>query len=92
MEKPQVRMWIDARHEKAPTGRCEDIIYNIPQITTAAVWEAVYYTLAGAVREIQMPAPGKNLVKIIYEPERISPSFIDYLLLQKGIDFRRLNP
>lgn len=91
MEKPQVKMWIDARHEKLQPGRREEVIYNIPNMAVASTREIVYYTLAHLVLEIQMPQQGENLVKIIYDPERITPSFIDYLLLQKGVDFRRLN-
>ena len=90
--EPKVRMWIDARQEKSRPQPYQEITYIIPHMGTPTIRETVYYTLAALVREIQLPQQGGSLVKIIYDPERITPSFIDYLLLQKGVEFRRLSP
>jgi hypothetical protein len=90
MAKAQHKLWIDARHERLQTGRREEVSYNIPHISSPTVWETVYYSLAALVWEIQVPVQGQNLIKVIYDPDRITPSFIDYLLQQKGIEFRRL--
>ncbi|NLW06540.1 MAG: hypothetical protein GX039_00935 [Clostridia bacterium] len=91
MTLPKEKIWIDARHEKLQPGRREEITYFIPYLSSTAVWEAVYYSLAALVWEIQVPVPGQDLIKVIYDPERITPSFIDYLLEQKGIEFQRLH-
>ncbi|WP_109207234.1 hypothetical protein [Moorella sp. Hama-1] len=90
--EPKVRMWIDARQEKSPSHQYQEVTYIIPNMETPIIRETVYYTLAALVREIQLPQQGGSLVKIVYDPERITPSFIDYLLQQKGVEFRRLSP
>lgn len=90
--EPKVRMWIDARREKSQSPQYQEVTYVIPHMENTTIRETVYYTLAALVREIQLPQQGGSLVKIIYDPERITPSFIDYLLLQKGVEFRRLSP
>ncbi|CEP67641.1 Uncharacterized [Moorella glycerini] len=91
--EPKVRMWIDARQEKLQPGRHLEVTYIIPNLETPVIRETVYYTLAALVKEIQLPREDQaNMVKIIYDPERITPSFMDYLLLQRGIEFRRLSP
>ncbi|QGP93628.1 hypothetical protein MGLY_30480 [Neomoorella glycerini] len=91
--EPKVRMWIDARQEKLQPCREEAVTYIIPHLESPVIRETVYYTLAALVKEIQLPQQGQvNMVKIIYDPERITPSFIDYLLQQRGVEFRRLSP
>lgn len=90
--EPKVRMWIDARREKFQSPQYQEVTYIIPHIETPTIRETVYSALASLVREIQLPQQGGNLVKVIYDPERITPSFIDYLLLQRGVEFRRLSP
>ncbi len=91
--EPQTRIWIDARQGNMPSVREEAVTYIIPHIASPVIRETVYYTLAALVKEIQLPQQSQtHTVKIIYDPERITPSFIDYLLLQKGVEFRRLSP
>ncbi|MGI9953255.1 hypothetical protein V3F56_12910 [Moorellaceae bacterium AZ2] len=92
MKEPRVRVWIDARQERHLPGRREELLYTIPDIKEPAVQETVYYTLAALVKEIQVLAPDEGKVKIVYDPARISPSFIDYLLQQKGVPFSRPGP
>lgn len=90
--KPRVRVWIDARHEKYVPGKRQEVDYRIKDIQEPQVREKVYYTLASLVWKIHLPHSEKDRVKIIYDPERITPSFIDYLLQQKEIAYERLNP
>lgn len=89
MKEPRVRIWIDARHEKYQAGQREELLYIITDIKLPSVREAVYYTLAALVWEIQVLDPEQGKIKIIYDPARISPSFIDYLLWKKEIQFSR---
>ncbi|PRR71170.1 hypothetical protein [Neomoorella humiferrea] len=89
----RVRLWIDARQEQLQPGRYQEVNYVISGIKTQSIRETIYQTLAVLVKEIQIAEEEDfEKVKIIYDPERITPSFIDYLLSQKGVEFRRLNP
>ncbi|GFN22322.1 hypothetical protein [Thermanaeromonas sp. C210] len=92
MKEPRVRVWIDARKEGYRPGRLEELVYTIPHIRDPRVWEKVYQTLGALVKEIEVLVPDTGRVKIVYDPARISPSFIDYLLQQKGIAFSRPGP
>ncbi|MDK2821223.1 MAG: hypothetical protein PWP31_1188 [Clostridia bacterium] len=88
--EPRIKIQIDARHEKVNFGKRKEVTYVVPQISNSNIRERFYYAIAHLVWEVQLPQHSTNLVKVIYDSERVSVSFLDYLLLQKGVEFKRL--
>jgi len=89
VKPPVTRIWIDARGEVLdPDQHCE-ITYLIDNLdleeTKTILLEAVY----PLVKEIRLRDEPKNAVQICFNPSYLSSSFIDYLLQQKGLTFKK---
>ncbi|WP_227763803.1 hypothetical protein [Zhaonella formicivorans] len=85
--EPKTRIWIDARKENLQNKDIKEIIYCIEDIHNEErikqVFQAIgYYVLNLAIVQ-------GNSLQVTYDPSRITPSFIDYLLHKNAIPFKR---
>lgn len=84
--QPKVRIWIDARNEKRIDGELKELVYAIDNIQDKELPRLIYETLGGFVNELAVTG---NKLLITYKTDRVSPTFIDYALKRKGINFIR---
>ncbi|MDS1029712.1 hypothetical protein RDV78_04220 [Bacillota bacterium LX-D] len=85
--EPKVKMWIDAQKEELTTGDFCEINYVIENLEQENVKLQVYQLLSFYVKGLVLISP--DTLQVTYDTSRITPSFIDYLLSQKNINFRR---
>lgn len=86
LKEPKVRVWIDARKEKIKAGEIKEIIYEMENLQDQDLLQLIYQTIGYRVLSI---AIDENRLIISFDTAKISPSFIDYLLQQKSINFKR---
>ena len=85
--QPKVRVWIDARKEKIKAGEIKEIKYKIKGLQNQELLQKIYQTIGHCV--ISLAIDKNNELLVTYETNNISPSFIDYLLSQRSINFKR---
>lgn len=85
--QPKVRVWIDARKEKIKAGEIKEIIYKIEGLQNQELLQIIYQTIGHCV--ISLAKDKNNELLVTYETNKISPSFIDYLLSQRSINFKK---
>lgn len=89
MKEPRVQIWIDARGQLLNPHENAEVTYWIENLeqeeTKKLLMEAIY----PLVKEIILAKEPKNTVQIVYNPTYISATFLDYLLQQKGLCFKR---
>lgn len=84
--QPQVRVWIDARKEKVQNSEVKELTYEIKNLDDQNVLQLIYQSIGYYVLSL---AIYDDKLLVTYDTGRISPSFIDFLLKQKGINFKR---
>ncbi|MDN5346446.1 MAG: hypothetical protein PWP65_10 [Clostridia bacterium] len=87
--EPRLGFWIDARGERLNWGTRQEVVYCIDGLNSQEVRQKIYAALGGLVCELAILPDRPQELKVIYDPARVSPGFLDYLLQQKGVSFRR---
>ena len=85
--QPKVRIWIDARKERIKAGEIKELRYEIRELHSQDFLKKIYDCIG--YRVLNIAKDGSHLL-VTYETDKISPSFIDYLLQQKGINFQKI--
>ena len=89
MKEPQVLMWIDARGQLLNPSEYAEITYWIENLEQEGAKKLLMEAIYPLVKEISLAKEPENTVRIIYNPTYISAAFLDYLLQQKGLCFKR---
>lgn len=84
--QPKVTFWIDARKEKIRNSEIKELTYEINNLHDQNLVQLIYQSIGYYVLRL---AIHDHKLLVTYETNRISPSFIDYLLQKKGIEFKR---
>lgn len=85
--QPKVRVWIDARKEEIKAGEIKEIKYKIEGLQNQDLLQIIYQTIGHCA--ISLAIDKNNELLVTYETNKISPSFIDHLLNQRSINFKR---
>lgn len=86
MQPKKVRVWIDARKEKIKAGEIKELKYEIEDLQNQNLLQSIYQAIGYCVISL---AIDDNKLLVTYETNKVSPSFIDFLLAQRSINFRR---
>ncbi len=86
--KPKARMYIDARGESFNKGNIKQVTYIVKGIETEQSKKILFEAIGYLVQRIEV-VPGTEKVIVTYHENIISPTFIDYRLQLKGLEFRR---
>lgn len=84
--QPKVRIWIDARKEKKKAGEIKELRYEIKGLQNQDLLKQIYEAIGYRVLSIAIDG---SVLLVTYETDKINPTFIDYLLNQRGIDVKR---
>ncbi|MHB1419608.1 MAG: hypothetical protein ACYCX4_08470 [Bacillota bacterium] len=84
--QPKVSVWIDARKEKIRSSEIKELTYEINNLHDQNLLQLIYQSIGYYV--VRLVIHDHKLL-VTYDIRRISPSFIDYLLKKKGIEFTR---
>lgn len=87
--KSGTKIYIDTRHEKYNKGGLKRITYLIKDIEKEQVKQKLFEAIGLIVQSIEV-IPNSEKVFISYHENRISPTFIDYKLQLKGLDFKKV--
>lgn len=85
MQPKKERIRIDARKEKIKNPEIKELRYSIRNLQDQNVWQAIYQAIGHHVLSL---AISEDQLVITYETNKISPTFIEYLLRQWGISFQ----
>lgn len=85
MQKPQIRMWINAKDEILNHSQHAEEVLIITNLEEELSKKLLFDTLFPLIKEIIILDTPPNAVKISYNPTRVSLSFIKYCLLQKNL-------
>lgn len=85
--EPKTRIWIDARKEKLQNKDIKEIIYFIDDLHHEEVLKQVFQVIGYYV--LNLAIVKGNCLQVTYDANRITPSFIDYLLSKNAIPFKR---
>ena len=89
MKQPQIRMWIDARHEMLSPGKRKSVSYYIENLHTDEVKLKLYEAIGNLVYEIRVVPDAKNSIEVVYQENYLTVTFMDYRLQLKGLHFKR---
>ncbi|MHB1127986.1 MAG: hypothetical protein ACYC2T_13730 [Bacillota bacterium] len=84
--QPKVTVWIDARKDKIRNSEIKELTYDINNLQDQNLLQLIYQSIGYYV--LRLVIHDQKLL-VTYETRRITPSFIDYLLKKKGIEFKR---
>ncbi|KUO65189.1 MAG: hypothetical protein APF84_08635 [Gracilibacter sp. BRH_c7a] len=85
MQPKKERIRIDARAEKIKELEIKELRYTIANLQDQKTWQTIYQAIGNQVLSL---AVREDQLVITYETNKISPTFIEYLLRQWGIGFQ----
>ena len=81
-------MYIDARHEKFHLGNAKQVIFKIKGAKEDHIKQKIFEAIGMNTLRIEV-IPENEKVTVTYYENIISPTYMDYRLNLKGLEFNR---